>query len=138
MVNHAANAYQQVSVQSGAAFADPHSLIVMLFDGALERIAKAKGAIMQQDVAGKGKLIGEAISIIGGLKGSLKMDENNEISNNLAELYDYMSRRLLEANMHNDATILQEVSSLLLEIKSAWVAIPQDVRNEYAQKKAVS
>jgi flagellar protein FliS len=136
MVNNVANAYQQVNIQTGAAFADPHTLIGMLFDGALERIAKAKGAIQQNNIALKGKFIGEAITIVGGLQGTLNM-EDNAISNNLFELYDYMGRRLLSANVNNSESTLQEVSTLLLEIKAGWASIPKSVRADFASKHSV-
>lgn len=115
--------YQRVSVQSEVFEASPHRLIQMLMDGGLERIAQARGAIQREKFAEKGELIGKAISIIGGLREPLDHEVGGELSQNLDSLYEYMIRRLLEANRSNDIAALDEVSSLLREVKSGWDAI---------------
>ena len=126
----ALQAYHQADI-SRASFADPHQLIVMLMDGALDRIAKAKGSLLQNEYSEKGKHISHTITIISGLSECLDMDTGGDLSSNLADLYDYMNRQLLQANLKNDAKFLDEVSSLLNEIKGAWIAIPLPVREEY-------
>ena len=120
--------YGQVATQAGVAVADPHRLIQMLMEGALEKIATAKGLMARGDVAKKGQQITWAISIIDGLRVSLDKKAGGDIAANLDDLYDYMERRLFQANLENDALILDEVSGLLRDIKSAWDAIPSDVR----------
>ena len=123
-----ARQYGKVAVGSEVNYASPHRLVQMLMEGALEKIAMAKGHMDRKEHAEKGKHINWAISIINGLQGSLNMEEGGEMANNLDSLYDYMVRRLSEANLNNDLAILDEVSSLLLEIKSAWDVIPEDVK----------
>lgn len=130
--------YKSIDTYSGVAYADPHRLVQMLMDGAIDRMAQAKGSMLQiaqatgeakqKEVATKGELISKAISIIDGLRVSLDHQQGGEIADNLEGLYRYMQRRLLEANMRNEPEALEEVSSLLKEIRSAWVAIPQDER----------
>ncbi|MCB1777262.1 MAG: flagellar export chaperone FliS [Candidatus Competibacteraceae bacterium] len=115
--------YHQVDTHSGVAYASPHRLIQMLMDGALERIAVAKGCIQRQDIVAKGQQIGDAVDIIGGLREGLNGETGSEIVVNLDALYDYMQRRLLEANLHGDIVILDEVADLLRSIKEAWDAI---------------
>lgn len=132
--NHAMHAYRKVGVYSGAAYADPHQLIGMLLDGALDRVARAKGAMRLRQTAQKGELIGNAMTIIGGLKGCLDMEQGDALSNNLADLYDYMCRRLLQANVADDAAGLDEVADLLREIKQAWDAIPDAVRSNHTAR----
>jgi flagellar protein FliS len=85
-------------------------------------MAAAKGAIMHKEVAIKGENISKAIGILGGLRASLDLSQG-EIAKNLDRLYDYMERRLVEANLKNDETIIDEVSDLLRDVKSAWDAI---------------
>ncbi|MEH6462895.1 MAG: flagellar export chaperone FliS [Shewanella psychromarinicola] len=119
--------YRKVSLESEIAVASPHRIIQMMFEGALQRIAQAKYAIQQKNHAQKGENIGKAISIIAGLSGSLNMDAGTEISANLDSLYEYMLRRLSEANVANDVEMLEEVSALLRTIKEGWDAIPQDM-----------
>jgi flagellar secretion chaperone FliS len=124
----ALNQYKSVGVQSGMTDATPHQMITMLLDGALDRIASAKGAIARKEIARKGELLGSAIAIIDGMRASLDYKVGGEIAANLGSLYDYMERRLLEASAASDQTMLDEVSSLLKEIKAGWESIPADVR----------
>jgi flagellar protein FliS len=124
---NALNAYQS-NKNSSIAYDTPHQLILKLMNGALERIAQAHGAIQQNNNQAKGELIGKSIGIIGGLNGCLDHSQKGEISTNLKHLYEYMSVRLLEANLEDDVSKLDEVSRLMLEIKSAWEQIPQQTQ----------
>ena len=135
MYNTAAvNEYKQVNTKAAVESADPHTLVKMLIDGALERINIAKLNMSQGDVVHKGENISRAISIIDGLKISLDMENGGEIAQNLASLYEYMQRKLLEANLYDKSENLDEVLSLINEIKSGWQAIPQDIRKGHAPK----
>ncbi|MDJ0805694.1 MAG: flagellar export chaperone FliS [Gammaproteobacteria bacterium] len=125
---HGARQYGRVAVGSETAFASPHRLVQMLMEGALEKIAVAKGHMDRKEFEAKGKHINWAISIINGLRSSLNLEEGGEMAVNLDNLYDYMVRRLCESNLKNDLAILDEVSSLLTEIKSAWDVIPDEVK----------
>lgn len=120
-----ASQYKQVGAQTSVESATPHRLIQMLLEGALEKINLARGYMQRGETAMKGTHISWAISIIDGLRMSLDKEAGGEIAANLDALYDYMGRRLVEANLHNDEAILNEVSGLLIEIKSAWDAIPE-------------
>ncbi len=136
MQNSAAmNQYKQVGTQAAVETADPHTLIQMLINGAIERINSAKLCMTQQRVAEKGESISKAISILDGLKTSLDMETGGEIAENLALLYDYMQRQLLQANTHNQVEYLDEVLSLLNEIKAGWQAIPQEIRNAHPRRQ---
>lgn len=123
-----AQQYRQIGAYSGVAYADPHQQVCMLMDGALERIAQAKGALQRNEIAEKGTLLGKAVAIIGGLQGCLDHAAGGEIAAGLDALYDYMQRRLLHANLHNDEAALDEVARLLREIRDAWMAIPPELR----------
>lgn len=122
----AINAYNKVGMESGVTAADPHKLISMLYQGALLAIANAKNGILRQDTPAKGKAISHAILIIGdGLNASLNKDVGGELAHSLSALYDYMVKRLLFANLNNDMTALEEVSTLLGGLKEAWDSIRQ-------------
>ena len=123
MLNKALAQYQQVNTNSGIEGASPHRLIQMLMDGALQRLSEAKGAIQRDAIADKGMAIGKAISIISGLRSSLNGEVGGEIATNLDELYGYMERRLLEANVASDADMIDEVTGLMKTIKSGWDGI---------------
>ncbi len=119
--------YASVKVHSGVESASPHRLIQLLFEGALERIAQAKGAMSQKQLARKGEMIGKAIAIVGGLQGSLNDRDGGGLAENLDNLYDYIIRRLTQANYENNPEYLDECGRLLGEIKSAWDAIGEQV-----------
>jgi flagellar secretion chaperone FliS len=121
-------AYQSAAAHGGVAAADPHKLIVMLMDGALERIATARGCMERKDMVEKARLLNRAVSIVGELRNSLDMNAGGQIAANLADLYDYMGRSLLKSNADNSAQLLDDVSRLLHEIRGAWVAIPAQAR----------
>jgi flagellar protein FliS len=116
----ALNQYNQVGARSAEMETSPHRLVQMLLEGALDKIAIAKGHIDRGEAAEKGRYISWAISIVGGLRASLDKSAGGEIAENLDRLYDYMERRLLQANVESDDSTLDEVARLLLEIKSGW------------------
>lgn len=115
--------YQQVSIEAQVSDANPHSLIQLLMQGGLERLAQARGAMEREQIPEKGILIGKAIGIIGGLREALDSERGGELAGNLDRLYEYMIARLVEANTSNDTSLLDEVSALLLEVKSGWDGI---------------
>ncbi|HTQ98562.1 MAG TPA: flagellar export chaperone FliS [Candidatus Acidoferrum sp.] len=120
----ALNQYQNVDLESRIATASPHMLISMLLDGALKKIALAKGAANRGDIAQRGMCISSAINIVDGLRSSLDLKVGGEIASNLEELYSYMERRLAEANRKSDQDIMTEVGELLYEIKTGWDNMP--------------
>ena len=124
----ALRAYRNVSAQSALVDSSPHQLILMLIDGAIAKTAGAIGHMRHGETAEKGRLISGSIAILDSLRGSLNHEVGGELAGNLDRLYDYMSRRLLEANIGNDAGLLGEVVSLLKEVRDAWDSIPQEYR----------
>ncbi len=117
-------AYTDVGIETGVSSADPHKLILLLYQGALLAIAAAKNHLLRKEIAAKGKSISHAISIIdAGLKASLNKEVGGDLAHNLAALYDYMCQRLVYANLHNDGATLDEVSRLLAELRGAWESI---------------
>lgn len=115
------NAYAQVGLESAVLSASPYQLVVMLFAGAGSALKKAEILMDQGDIPGKGQAISKAVNIITqGLQAGLDHSVNSELTGNLDSLYDYMVRRLLEANLHNDKNALTEVQGLLEGIADAW------------------
>ncbi|MCE3112644.1 flagellar export chaperone FliS [Yersinia enterocolitica] len=114
-------AYATVGLESGVMNASPHQLIVMLFDGAQSALVRARILMNQGDIPAKGAALSKAINIINnGLSAGLNMEKGGELAENLSALYDYMSRRLLHANLHNDEQAITEVLALLENIADAW------------------
>ncbi len=121
--NAALSSYSDYGYNTEIDYADPHRLIQMLFEGALKRIAFAKGAMQRKQIAEKGNYISQTIDIVGGLRASLDMKNGGEIAANLESLYEYITHQLLAANLNNSIEILDEVSGLLRDVKVAWDAI---------------
>lgn len=122
--SRAASAYRQVGVQSGVDGASPHMLIKMLFDGLIQSLNAARGALQRGDTAEKGRQIGKAVRILEeGLKGGLNPAQGGEIARNLAALYDYCVSRLTLANMRNDMALVEEVVSLITPVAQSWSEI---------------
>ncbi|MFV3092742.1 flagellar export chaperone FliS [Pseudomonas sp. GW6] len=115
--------YQQVNTHSQLVEASPHRLIQMLFEGALDRLAQAQGALMRGQIAEKGLLIGKAIKIVAGLREALDKEQGGELAENLDALYEYMSQQLTQANLKNDVAVLRHVADLLRELKQGWDGI---------------
>jgi flagellar secretion chaperone FliS len=118
-----ANQYASIQNSSQLDDASPHRLIQMLMEGFLARINSAKGAISQKDIEGKNNFINKAIGIVGGLHESLDTDKGGELAANLSNLYTYITSRLVQANAENSIDMLDEVASLMRDVKAGWDAI---------------
>jgi flagellar protein FliS len=132
MYTKGAKEYGQISLQTEVMEADPHKLIQLLLEGALTRLSMAKVFIEQKNYEAKNEKLGRAIDIICALQESLDHDKGGDVSGNLERLYDYMSRRLFDANRLNDTDIINEVMSLLLEVKVGW----EGIRESYIEMKS--
>lgn len=134
-MNSAISAYQRIGVETGIESADPHKLILMLFEGAQEALAKARMHMQHNEIAEKGQMISKAIMIIDhGLKASLDMNAGGDLAVKLQALYDYMAYRLLVANIQNNLEIINEVGKLLSELHGAWKEIGKTSETQTATK----
>lgn len=125
-----AAAYRSVSAQSSIENADQHKLVEMLYSGAISRINMAKSHMEMGNVANKGKTISKVIAIVEELRRTLNMEQGGELATNLHDLYEYMKSRLLQANLKNDADILDEVKGLLEKLLDGWQSIPEEARKK--------
>lgn len=124
--NAAVKAYARVGLETDVAAADPHKLILMLFEGARLALSRAGLHMHNKEIGAKGEAISKAISIIDqGLKASLDVKAGGKMAEKLYALYEYMCHRLLIANLENRAEILEEVSGLLRDLCEAWASIGQ-------------
>ncbi|KXS36104.1 MAG: flagellar protein FliS [Halomonadaceae bacterium T82-2] len=125
-----ANAYARMGVETGVMSASPHQLIVMLFDGAQASLRAARLHMQQGNVGEKGKALSKAIDIVNnGLAAALDHEKGGDVAANLASLYDYIVRLLMQANLHNDEQRIDEASALLEDIASAWREIAPQARS---------
>ena len=128
--------YRQIDTESTLATATPHRIIQMLMERALTKMGVAKSHMEREEINEKGSNIGVAISIISMLQASLNHKANAQMSANFDELYGYMMRRLLEANIRNDPNLIDEVYGLLQELKDAWDAITDQITSDQAVLQA--
>ncbi|WP_028110192.1 flagellar export chaperone FliS [Ferrimonas futtsuensis] len=122
-------AYRQVNVESQKAEASPHKVVQLLLGGSIDKLLQAKMAMDSNQVAKKGELLGRTMEIITHLKASLDHQKGGEVAANLDALYDYMLRRIAEANAESDAATIDEVIDLLKTVKEGWDAIPAEHHN---------
>jgi flagellar protein FliS len=99
-------------------------IMKMLFDEFLERVSSAREYIQQKNLNKKSEAISGASRIVTGLQGALNIEKGGELANNLNELYNYVTRRLFEANAHNDLAALKEIHDLMQEIRDACTRMP--------------
>jgi flagellar secretion chaperone FliS len=119
-----ANAYASVSMETGVGMASPHTLVVMLFDGALLSIAIAQKEMKAGNIAAKSKAISKAIAIVDeGLRASLNKEAGGDIARSLNALYEYIMNRLLQGNLRNNLEFITEAQRLLGELRGAWIQI---------------
>lgn len=122
--NRAIQSYGDVKVTTGVATASNVQLIQMLFDGLLESMVAARGHIQHHNIQEKSKAIARASRIVIGLQGALDFEKGGDLANNLNDLYNYVTRRLFQANAQNDVAVIDEVHGLMKEIRDAWEGVP--------------
>jgi flagellar protein FliS len=120
----AMESYGEGSHTSQAMVADKVELIQMLFDGLIDSLVTAKGHIQRGSIEEKNKSLMRAGRIVIGLQGALDLEKGGDLARNLYELYSYVTRRLVHVNARNDLDALQEVHTLLNEIRQAWRDVP--------------
>lgn len=116
--------YRQIDIETGVSGASSHQLITLLFNGALDSIAQAKGAMLARNIEVKCAAITKAVRIVDeGLKAGLDMKAGGELAQHLYALYSYIVTRLTQANLRNEVAALDECVNLIQPIREAWIAI---------------
>lgn len=121
---NAYNVYKQNSVTT----ASPGELTLMLYNGSIKFLGKVKVAIEEKNIQDKNYNIQRSQAIIAELMSTLNMDY--EISEQMLPLYEYMNRRLFEANIHNDIAIIEEVEGLMTEFRNTWKEVIKITRQQ--------
>jgi flagellar secretion chaperone FliS len=124
-----ASAYSNIHVETGVTTADPHALVGMLLDGAIDAIGRGIGALERGDIPAKCKAVTHAVRIVDeGLKAALDKKSGGAVAATLDDLYACVLFRLTEANLKNDAQLLCDCIELLAPMRDAWNAIkPQRI-----------
>lgn len=125
-----ANAYRQIGTETGVAGATPHKLVAMLFDGFMETLAHAKGAMRAGRIEAKCQAISKAVRIVDeGLRGSLDLKGGGKLAQDLYDLYGYLVMRLTLCNVRNDEAGLDECQRLMQPLREAWISIAPQADN---------
>ena len=123
-----AGAYARIGVETSVSSASDHKLIELLFNGFMDSLVLARSAMRSGQVAAKGSAIGRAARIIEeGLKSSLNLKAGGRLAGDLNALYAYVGVRLLQANLRNDESALDECARLIGPLRDAWIAIGPQV-----------
>lgn len=124
MRERALASYGDVKISTGVSGADSVQLIQMLFDGLIESLSTARGHLERGSISEKSKALARAGRIVVGLQGALDFEKGGDIARNLNDLYAYVTRRLFHVNANNDLAALQEIHTLMSEIRTAWQQVP--------------
>ena len=123
-----ANAYARIGVETSVNAASAHKLIELLFNGFVESVTLARGAMRNRQIEAKGKAIGRAARIVEeGLKAGLDMEAGGKLAEDLSALYAYVAVRLTYANLRNDEAALDECMRLINPLREAWISIGPQV-----------
>jgi len=123
-----ANAYKNVGMETSVAGASPHQLVSLLFAALQQSLLSAKGAIQSGDIPTKGRAISQAVRILEeGLKASLDIDRGGNLAANLRSLYDFCIFKITEANLRNDASMVEEVIRVIHPVADGWDLIRSEV-----------
>ena len=129
-----AQQYAQMNKQTGIEGANPHQLIGMLYQGALDSLQQALGCIDRKDFEGRGRHLGRVITILGGLQSFLDHEKGGDISKNLDNLYEYMTVRLYDASREKTREPVEEVIKLMREVKDGWDGIAQQAQAIFSEQ----
>ena len=124
--------YGQIKNEAQTSYASPHQLMLMLFDGAIEAMSMTVGAIQNKNFELRSKQNTRSITIINGMRDCLDMEAGGDLANNLSSLYQYMAQELFKASFKNDADTIQNIQTMLKDIRESWEKIPLNMH--YMQK----
>lgn len=123
-----ANTYRNLAAETSVSQANPHQLVGLLFEALLQSLATAKGSILNKDIPAKGRAISRAVRLLEeGLKAGLDMERGGELALNLSSLYDFCIFRVTDANLRNDALMIEEVINLIRPVADGWSQIAGEV-----------
>jgi flagellar protein FliS len=117
-------AYRDIGAGTAVDGASPHHLVSLLYGALADRIHAARGSLARGDVPAKAIAISSAVRIVEeGLAAPLNLKDGGEVAARLADLYDYLVRRLTLANLHSDLALIDECDRLVKTLREAWDGI---------------
>lgn len=126
--NQFASAYQRVGAETAVTSASPHQLVALLYQGFLDAVAQARGAMQGGEVERKNRSVKRALAILDeGLRSCLDLNAGGQLAQDLHALYGYVELRLTQANLRNDEALLDECQRLIQPLRDAWNQIGDQV-----------
>ncbi|XLZ71125.1 flagellar export chaperone FliS [Massilia sp. SR12] len=125
MNQDAYGSYHSTNLESQTARATPVELVLVLTDGLLEELARARGHIVGKRYEQKALSLDKCTQIINGLASSLDYEQGGEVVANLGRLYDYCAARLYRAGVEMDPAVIDEVVGLLSTIRAGWQGVQE-------------
>lgn len=123
-------AYKKVNIESSIMESSPHQVIVMMFDGALQSISVAKGAIERKDLELKSQSVSKFVNIMSAMRASLDFDAEPEVSQRFDDLYAYCIDVINDVSISLDVSRIEEVTNLLKPLRNAWFEMPEEAKQE--------
>ncbi|MBO9689686.1 flagellar export chaperone FliS [Roseateles chitosanitabidus] len=123
MSHDAYQSYQTVNLHAQTAQASPLQLVLVLMDGLLDELARARAHIEARRFELKAASLEKCVAIINGLSSALDLEAGGEVVANLARLYDYCAERLYRAGVDLDVAPVDEVRGLLTQIRGGWQGV---------------
>lgn len=112
--------YHAANLESRIANGSPIQLVLLLTDGLLDEMARARAHILERRIEAKGASIGKCIELVDGLSSALDVSSGSEVATNLVALYDYCVQRLNEASIALDVAPLDEAAQLISVLREGW------------------
>jgi len=123
-------AYKKVDIESTIMSSEPHQIILMMFDGALQSLAIAKGAIERKDYELKSQTVSKFINIVSALRNSLDFDSEPVVSKRFDDLYTYCIDVINDVSLSMDAARVDEIIDLIKPLRNAWFEMPEASKQE--------
>lgn len=122
-LNDGYDSYRSVDLEAKAASASPYELVLMLFDGLLDELARARGHIEGKRFQQKGRSLEKCLNILNGLNSALDYEQGGELVQGLARLYDYCIYKVSDVSVSLSLTDLDEVVRLLGTLREGWEGV---------------
>ena len=121
-----ADAYTRTAIQSRS----PLELVVMLYDGADKYLSQARQAIERRDAVAKREAISRALAVVSELQNNLNLDAGGEIAASLDSLYSFVNEKLVDANLKDDATAVDQAIRVITPLRDAWTQLASPAATE--------
>ena len=122
-MNDSYDGYRAIDLDTQVSCASPYQLVLVLFDGLLDELSRARGHIETRHYDLKGQSLEKCMNIINALNSTLDHEHGGELVISLSRLYDYCLHRLVEVSASLSISGIDEVTYLLEQIREGWEGV---------------